>query len=116
MWWANHGSSPMAVNDLDYQVTGIVDPQRRGRQYLAVVISGLAGTRAAGFVLTRQPSAGRWTAATYALTKESDGSYAPCHPTRGSNGSTPHPMGPMSDNGENEYWLDRYFAQECNWS
>jgi hypothetical protein len=115
-WWEKHGSSPKAVNDLDYQVTAIVDPQGRGRQYLAVVISGLAGTRAAGFVMSRQPSAGRWTAATYALTQDPDGSYAPCHPSHGPNGSTPHPMGPMPDDDENEDRLNGAFAQESNWT
>jgi putative DNA primase/helicase len=104
-WWQHHGSSPIAANDLDYLVKAIVDPQGRGRQYLAVVISGLAGTRAAGFVLSRQPSAGRWTAATYALTQESapDGTE---HRTHGPNGGTPHPMGPMPDGTDNENWLD----------
>jgi hypothetical protein len=116
MWWAKHGSSPMAVNDLDYQVTAIVDPQGRGRQYRAVVISGLAGTRAAGFVLSRQPSAGRWTAATYALTQESYGSYAPCHQTHGPNGGTSHPMGPMPDGTEHEEnWRDE-FDQGPHWA
>jgi hypothetical protein len=47
----------------------IADPQGRGRQYLATFLSGLAGTHAAGFVLTRQESAGKWTAATYVLTQ-----------------------------------------------
>jgi hypothetical protein len=108
-WWAKHGSSAMAVSDLDWSVTDILDPQKRGRQYLAVVISGLAGTRAAGFVLSRQPSAGRWTAATYALTQESYGSDAPCHQTHGPNGGMPHPMGPMPDGTEHEEnWRDDF--------
>jgi hypothetical protein len=49
-------------------VKAIADPLGRGRQYLATFLSGLAGTHAAGFVLTRQEPAGKWTAATYALT------------------------------------------------
>jgi hypothetical protein len=45
----------------------MVDPQGRGRQFLAAAVGKLAGTRAAGFVLTRQQAAGKWSAATYAL-------------------------------------------------
>ncbi len=113
-WWQYHGSSPLTANDLDYRVKAIVDPQGRGRQYLAVVIGGLAGTRAAGFVLTRQPSAGRWTATTYALTQEPvvDGTG---HRSHGPNGRTPHPMGPMPDGTNNEHWLDGSSAQEPHW-
>jgi len=48
-------------------VKAVADPQGRGRQYLATFLSGLAGTHAAGFVLSRQEPAGKWTAATYAL-------------------------------------------------
>jgi hypothetical protein len=45
----------------------MIDPHRRGRQYVARLVAGLAGTRLAGFVMTRQQAAGRWTASTYAL-------------------------------------------------
>ena len=69
-WWAHHGSKPIAVNDLAVPLWNIVDPHSRGRQYMAVAIGRLDGTRAAGFVLSRQPPAGRWTAATYALEQE----------------------------------------------
>src|SRR5262249_30398873 len=72
VWWAHHGSTPMTVNDLAQPVKAVVDPQMRGRQYLAAAINKLAGTRAAGFVLSRQPSAGRWTPATYALMQEAE--------------------------------------------
>ena len=47
----------------------MVDPQGRGRQYLSSQLEKLAGTRMAGFVLTRQAPAGKWGAATYALVK-----------------------------------------------
>ena len=59
----------MKANDLAEPVKAIADPQGRGRQYLATFLSTLAGTRAAGFVLTRQEPAGKWTAATYQLTE-----------------------------------------------
>jgi hypothetical protein len=48
-------------------VKAIADPQGRGRQYLATFLSGLAGTHAAGFVLTRQEPAGMWTDGTCGL-------------------------------------------------
>jgi hypothetical protein len=90
----------MKVNDLADPVKAIADPQGRGRQYLATFVSGLAGTHAAGFVLTRQQAAGKWTAATYAL-----GEAAPTDPTghRTHRTSNPDdtgpisPMGPMPD-------------------
>jgi hypothetical protein len=68
-WWEQHGASPMKANDLAEAVKTIADPQGRGRQYLATFLTQLAGTHAAGFVLNRQEPAGKWTAATYALTK-----------------------------------------------
>jgi hypothetical protein len=66
-WWEHHRATPMKVNELAEPVKGIADPQGRGRQYLATFVARLAGTRAAGFVLSRQESAGRWAPATYAL-------------------------------------------------
>ena len=68
-WWEHHGQKPVKANQLAEAVKVVADPQRRGRQYLATFISGLAGTRAAGFTLSRQEPAGKWTAATYALVK-----------------------------------------------
>jgi len=66
-WWEHHRSAPIKASDLDPPVKAVLDPQGRGRQYLARRLAGLAGTRAAGFVLTQQKPAGKWTAATYAL-------------------------------------------------
>ena len=71
-WWEHHGPAPIKANQLAEPVKAIVDPQGRGRQYLATFLSGLAGTHAAGFVLTRQEPAGKWAAATYALNKPED--------------------------------------------
>ena len=70
VWWEHHGATPVKVSELVEPVKTVADPQGRGRQYLATFIAGLAGTRAAGFVLTRQEPAGKWTAATYALTQD----------------------------------------------
>jgi hypothetical protein len=102
-WWEQHGTAPVKVNQLAEPVKTIADPQGRGRQYLATFLSGLAGTHAAGFVLTRQQPAGKWSAATYALTKA-----APDGPTGHRtdrtdrpDGTAPtapiSPMGPMPD-------------------
>jgi hypothetical protein len=66
-WWTYHQSRPIAASDLDLHIKAIIDPQGRGRQYIAAALIRLAGTRAAGFVLTRQEPVGTWTAGTYAL-------------------------------------------------
>ena len=66
-WWEHHGSTPVKANELADEVKLIVDPQGRGRQYVATFLARLAGTRAGGFVLTRQDPAGKWSPATYAL-------------------------------------------------
>jgi hypothetical protein len=105
-WWEHHCSAPMKVNDLADPVKEIADPQGRGRQYLATIVSGLAGTHAAGFVLTRQEAAGKWTAATYALaeaapTDPTGHRTHRTHRTHGPDGTGPTPpmgpMGPMPD-------------------
>ena len=69
VWWERHHDRPIAIRDLDDEVKHVVDPQGRGRQYLSSQLEKLAGTRMAGFVLTRQAPAGKWGAATYALVK-----------------------------------------------
>lgn len=69
VWWERHGDDPVTVSGLDAAVTCIADPQGRGRQYLAIFIGHLEGTRAAGFVMTRQEPVGRWSPATYQLQK-----------------------------------------------
>jgi hypothetical protein len=92
-WWQQHGASPVTVKDLDAAVKQIVDPQDRGRQYLATRIAGLAGTRAAGFVLSRQVPAGKWGAATYALAHADDPIG---HRTHRGHRLDRTPMGPMS--------------------
>jgi hypothetical protein len=76
IWWERHRDQPIAVRELHDDVRRAVDPQDRGRQYLASQLEKLAGTRLAGFVLTRQASAGKWGAATYALRKTENSSEA----------------------------------------
>jgi hypothetical protein len=67
VWWETHRDRPMAIRELHDDVRQVADPQGRGRQYLASQLEKLAGTRMAGFILTRQAPAGKWGAATYAL-------------------------------------------------
>jgi hypothetical protein len=69
IWWERHGHQPIAARQLHDDVKQAADPQGRGRQYLASQLEKLAGTRMAGFVLTRQAPAGKWGVASYALKK-----------------------------------------------
>jgi hypothetical protein len=57
------------VSQLHDEVKLAADPQGRGRQHLASQLGKLAGTRMAGFMLTRQAAPGKWGVATYALRK-----------------------------------------------
>jgi hypothetical protein len=61
----HHGERPVKATALAETVRTLLDPQRRGRQFMAARLVQLAGTRAAGFVLTRQEPAGKLGAATY---------------------------------------------------
>jgi hypothetical protein len=69
IWWDKHHDHPVAVRQIHDDVRQALDPQGRGRQYVSSQVEKLAGTRMAGFVFTRQASAGKWGAATYALKK-----------------------------------------------
>ena len=60
-WWEAHSNNPVAIAELTDRVRMVADPQNKGRQYLAAYIRRLEGTRAAGFVLTRNDAAGKWT-------------------------------------------------------
>jgi hypothetical protein len=71
-WWKHHGSSPMKAHELDVEIQRIIDPQGRGRQFVAAGLEKMTGTRLGGFLLTRQESMGKWSAATYALTQTDD--------------------------------------------
>jgi hypothetical protein len=72
-WWKRHQDRPIALRDLDDDVRHLIDPQGRGRQYISAQLEKLTGTRIAGLVLTRQPPAGKWGAATYAMKRTGDG-------------------------------------------
>jgi hypothetical protein len=67
LWWRCHDSKPMKASDLNEQVLQVLDPQRRGRQFVAAALNKLANTRAGGFVLHQQKPPGDWGTTTYAL-------------------------------------------------
>ena len=68
-WCERHGSNPVRASEIDAAIQAMLDPQKRGRQFVAARLGKLVGTRLGGFVLTKQPSPGAWGAATYALMK-----------------------------------------------
>ena len=68
-WWAKHREKPVTAAQLSEEVQTLIDPHKRGRQYVASAVSGLAGARVGGYVLTRQKPKGNWSVATYALTR-----------------------------------------------
>ena len=70
LWWDKHESRAVAVRDLHAEVKQTADPHGRGRQFLASYLGRLAGTRLAGFVLTRQRPTGKWSAATFSLRRD----------------------------------------------
>jgi hypothetical protein len=99
-WWEHHKDQPMAAAKLAEPVLTLIDPHGRGRQYVATRLMQMDGTRAGGFVLTRQLPAGKWTAATYKLgqteTNATEGTGHRSHRTHGAPDQPPmHPMVPM---------------------
>jgi hypothetical protein len=74
-WWKHHGSSPQTAHQLDIEVQRIIDPQGRGRQFVAVQLEKLDGTRLAGFLLTRQRGLSLYAVATYALQQTGDRNF-----------------------------------------
>jgi hypothetical protein len=105
VWWDCHKDRPMKAAEIDERVRNVADPQGRGRQFLATYLARLAGTRAGGFVLTRQEAAGQWGAATYALQRTAPDTAEGAahtddseHRSRGrARGGPMTPMTPMPD-------------------
>jgi hypothetical protein len=60
VWAVHHSERPVKASALPEPVRVLVDPQGRGRQHMAARLVQLTGTRAGGFVLTRQEPAGKW--------------------------------------------------------
>jgi hypothetical protein len=69
IWSDTHHEQPVTASQLHDDVKLALDPQGRGRQFLASQLERLTGVRVAGFILTRQAPVGKWGAATYALNK-----------------------------------------------
>ena len=89
-WHCAHAGNPVEAAKLDKSVLRLLNPQSRGRQYVAAALARLAGTRAGGFVLTAQAPPGKWGATTYAVqpTAAPDGSEGNAAPpgTHGGHG------------------------------
>jgi hypothetical protein len=64
-WWEAHADRPLKAADLAEPVKAVLDPQGRGRQFLARRLQNLEGTRCAGFVLTAQRGEGLRSVTTY---------------------------------------------------
>jgi hypothetical protein len=71
LWRDQHGDRPVTVSKLHDDVKLAIDPQGRGRQYVATHLEKHTGTRVGGFVLERQAAVGKWGAATYAIKSSS---------------------------------------------
>jgi hypothetical protein len=100
-WNRWHGDTPTKAAELLEPVRQIIDPQGRGRQFVAASLGRLADTRAAGFVLTRQDAVGDWGVATYSLRRTSpqaaDGSGHRGHRDHRGDETPMPPMPPMPD-------------------
>jgi hypothetical protein len=83
------------VSELSESVRSLLDPQNRGRQFLASAVNGLAGTNSGGFVLSRQSGPGKWSVATYRLNQSQ-----PSNPI-GHRGHGGHGEGPIGIDNSN---------------
>ena len=101
-WWQAHQNNPVKSSELDQTVKDILDPQGRGRQFLAVAVDRLVGTRVGGLTLTAQKGEGQWSVTTYAVHRiEADGSnegqgHRDHRDHRPPGASSEGPMGPMT--------------------
>ena len=98
-WWLHHGDRPVAASGLAEDVRRLVDPQGRGRQYVATALGNLAGTRIAGFVLTRQAPVGNWGTATYAMKQTGDPEGHRDHRGHRNGASPDDPYAPYANRG-----------------
>ncbi len=69
VWWQVHRDDPVKARDLADDVRRIIDPHDRGRQHVSAALERMAGTRMAGFLLTRHTAGGKWSGATYVLSQ-----------------------------------------------
>jgi hypothetical protein len=97
-WWEHHKKQPVTAAELVEPVRVLIDPQGRGRQFVASRLMQMDGTRAGGFVLSRQPAAGKWGAYVVAQTapEATDGIGHRDHREHGDEtAASPDPMPPM---------------------
>ncbi len=66
-WWSAHADAPVRVAALADGVRDAAGQAGQSRQAMTVMVRSLVGTRAAGFVLTLEPTQGRWSGDRYAL-------------------------------------------------
>ena len=66
-WREHHKGQPVTAANLAEPLLKLIDLQGRGRQYVTSRLLQMTGTRAGGFVLTREDAVGKWGAGTYAL-------------------------------------------------
>jgi hypothetical protein len=59
IWWERHRDQPIAASQLHEGVRQAVDPQGRGRQYLAAQLEKFDGTRPRGWLRVLAPGARR---------------------------------------------------------
>ena len=85
-WWASHGSAPVKVADIHQDVRALIDPQGRGRQFVAAAVEKMVGTRVGGFMLTVQRGDGKWAVATYAVQQNATDSAGDLPEHRGHRG------------------------------
>jgi putative DNA primase/helicase len=67
-WWAHHRDKVITAKKLHIEVKSALDPNGKSRQFQVAKLASLNGTRAAGYLLTRIPAIGRWSADSYRLT------------------------------------------------
>lgn len=52
-WWRSHGDRPVKAAELSNEVLQILNPQNKGRQYIAKAVQSLSGVRIGGYYLQR---------------------------------------------------------------
>jgi hypothetical protein len=68
-WWHLRGSELVTAADINPEILDEFDPPKRSRQYVAIMLAKLAGTRVGGFVLEQRATSGKWSADGYKLTR-----------------------------------------------
>ncbi|HZZ21242.1 MAG TPA: hypothetical protein VFE60_01025 [Roseiarcus sp.] len=69
-WWEIYKSEPKKASEVtDHEIHKIINPQGKEWQFVVAALERLEGSRVAGFVMTRQGGATRWSRATFALQK-----------------------------------------------